>query len=409
MKSVYFKRGRWKWFLMIVAVGIGWGSLYYTQTFILEMERQERSHIKLWAMAYREISNSLGEGNINLALEVIRSNENIPAILTDATRMPTDFTILDSSLIISKSTGMIDTSMALKVMARMSAEHDPIPISYGDKVSNYIYYSDSTLLKAIRYFPYFQMGIIAIFLMVAYYAFMSSRKYEQDYLWVGMAKETAHQLGTPISSLMAWLEMLRMDADESKEETLNEIQKDIERLELITERFSKIGSVPKLDPIDVRDVLNSGLSYLRLRVSRQVEFTILMPEESIMARINPPLFNWVVENLIKNAVDAMEGKGHITITLKETPRKVILDIADTGKGIPSNKWKTIFDPGITSKKRGWGLGLSLAKRIIENYHSGKIYVKESEIGKGSTFRITMPTAAEELKLGENWIEPLGDQ
>jgi signal transduction histidine kinase len=389
-RTIYLRGGRWKWLFFAAAVGIAVSSVVYTNHFIADLEEQERNHIKLWALAYRDITSSNGEGNVNLAFEVIQSNENIPAILTDQTKMPIDFIHVDSSKILNKITQQIDTSKALKIMAQMSAIHEPIQIVSGKNTYNYIYYDNSTLLKAIEVFPFLQLAVIAIFLWIAYYAFMASRKHEQDFLWVGMAKETAHQLGTPISSLMAWLEVLRIDASDTTNETLNEVRKDIQRLELITDRFSKIGSTPQLEGHDIKRVLDEALDYLKLRVSSKVNFVVEAPQSEVWARINPPLFHWVIENIVKNAVDAMEAHGTITFHLQETPRRVYLDISDTGKGIPPSQLKSIFNPGVTSKKRGWGLGLSLVKRIVENYHSGKVFVKNSEVGKGTTFRISLP-------------------
>jgi two-component sensor histidine kinase len=389
-RSIYLRGGRWKWLFFAAAVGIAVSSVIYTNRFIADLEEQERNHIKLWALAYRDITASAGDGNVNLAFEVIRSNQNIPAILTDQAKMPIDFIHIDSSKILNSNTQQIDTSKALKIMGRMSAVHEPIQIVAGKNTYNYIYYDNSTLLKAIEVFPFLQLAVIAIFLWIAYFAFMASRKHEQDFLWVGMAKETAHQLGTPISSLMAWLEVLRIDANDTTSDTLNEVKKDIQRLELITDRFSKIGSTPQLEAHDLKRVLDEALDYLKLRVSSKVIFEVEVPQSEVWARINPPLFHWVIENIVKNAVDAMEAHGTITFQLQETPRRVYLDIVDTGKGIPASQLKSIFNPGVTSKKRGWGLGLSLVKRIVENYHNGKVFVKQSEIGKGSTFRISLP-------------------
>lgn len=389
-KSVYVQGGRWKWLFFVAAVGIAVSSVIYTNRFISDLKVQERNHIKLWALAYRDISSPTGDANINLALEVIRSNSNIPAILTDQAKMPIDFIHVDSSKIFNFKQNCIDTSKAIKIIEKMSLVHDPIQIVMGKDTYNYIYYDNSTLLKAIEVFPLLQLAVIGIFLWLAYYAFMASRKYEQDFLWVGMAKETAHQLGTPISSLMAWLEVLRLDATTNMNETLNEVKTDIQRLELITERFSKIGSTPQLEPIDVRNVIEETLAYLKLRVSSKVEFQVHLPNDEVWVQLNAPLFQWVIENIVKNAVDAMEAQGVIQFHLVETPRRIYFDITDSGKGIPMSQFKTIFNPGITSKKRGWGLGLSLVKRIVDNYHNGKVYVKSSEIGKGTTFRISLP-------------------
>jgi len=389
-RSIYLRGGRWKWLFFIAAVGIAVASVIYTNHFISDLEEQERNHIKLWALAYRDINSSAVDGNVNLAFEVIRSNQNIPAILTDQEKQPIDFIHIDSSKILDRKFQFIDTAKASNIIRRMELVHEPIQIISGKNTYNYIFYDNSTLLKAIEIFPFLQLAVIAVFLWIAYYAFMASRKHEQDFLWVGMAKETAHQLGTPISSLMAWLEVLKIDATEHTNETLKEVKKDIQRLELITDRFSKIGSTPQLDAHELNNVLEEALDYLKLRVSSKVVFSIESASPEVWARINPPLFHWVIENIVKNAVDAMEAQGAITFALQETPRRVYLDISDTGKGIPPSQIKSIFNPGVTSKKRGWGLGLSLVKRIVENYHSGKVFVKNSEVGKGTTFRISLP-------------------
>lgn len=270
----------------------------------------------------------------------------------------------------------------------MAAENQPIEVEFGDGSKSYIFYQESMLLTQLKYYPYVMFGIIGMFLMIAYLLFSTARKVEQNQVWVGMAKETAHQLGTPLSALIAWLEYLRSTGLDP--ETAIEIEKDIKRLETITERFSKIGSIPKLDNVNLIQVLNESVNYIKLRTSKNVVFTIdTGNQKEVMAKLNIPLFEWVIENLCRNAVDAMNGNGAITISLSDQTQFVYIDISDTGKGIPKSKYKTIFEPGFTTKERGWGLGLSLTKRIIENYHSGKIFVKNSEIDKGTTFRIVL--------------------
>ncbi|MCH7535190.1 MAG: HAMP domain-containing histidine kinase, partial [Bacteroidetes bacterium] len=253
--------------------------------------------------------------------------------------------------------------------------------------SQLLYYKKSTLLVQLQYYPFFQLGIISLFIIISYLAFSSSRKAEQNFVWVGMAKETAHQLGTPLSSLLAWLEILKdKGADES---TLKEIRHDVQRLETITERFSKIGATPKLHEHNVKDVISNTVSYLKSRVSDKVTFSITAEDKNITALLNAPLFEWVIENLIRNAVDAMKGEGTIKIHITPGKGTVLIDIEDNGKGIPITKQKTVFNPGYSTKQKGWGLGLSLAKRIIENYHSSHISVFKSEPGKGTTFRIAL--------------------
>jgi signal transduction histidine kinase len=255
-------------------------------------------------------------------------------------------------------------------------------------VVNYIYYTDSIIITQLRYFPFIQLVIIGLFLFISYLIFSTFRNAEQNQVWIGMAKETAHQLGTPLSSLIAWIQLL--EARGTDKETIQELNKDVKRLEVITDRFSKIGSAPELTETSIAKVMNQTIDYLRPRISKKVEFEVVQNRENdVKAMINRPLFSWVIENIIKNAVDAMNGKGKIKIEIYNEIQHVYIDITDTGKGIPASGHKAVFQPGYTTKKRGWGLGLSLAKRIIENYHSGKIFVKRSEPGAGSTFRIVL--------------------
>ena len=272
-------------------------------------------------------------------------------------------------------------------IAEMRSQNTPIAISINNNETQYIFYKDSELLTQLKYYPFFQFGVIGLFILIAYYLFSTSRKSEQNQVWVGLAKETAHQLGTPLSSLMAWVEYLKLkNVDQA---TIDELSKDVNRLEIITERFSKIGSIPKLIDENVGEVLRSTAAYLQPRISKNVIINFhFSKEERILAPLNTSLFSWVIENLIKNAVDAMQGGGTIDIFMIDQKQFVYIDISDTGHGIPKSKQKTIFEPGFTTKKRGWGLGLSLTKRIIENYHNGKIFVKQSS-ENGTVFRIVL--------------------
>lgn len=267
----------------------------------------------------------------------------------------------------------------------MAAANTPLAVELGNGEKNYIFYKDSFLLTQLKYYPFVQFGIIGLFMIIAYTLFSTARKAEQNQVWVGMAKETAHQLGTPLSSLIAWIELLK--ARGLSEESV-EIEKDVHRLETITERFSKIGSQPVLKKENLIDTLQESMNYMKTRTSKKVMFTLLGSKE-IYAPISVPLFEWVIENLLRNAVDAMEGTGAINITVSDQVQFAYIDISDTGKGIPKSQYKTIFEPGFTTKKRGWGLGLSLTQRIIENYHDGKIFVKSSELERGTTFRIVL--------------------
>lgn len=273
------------------------------------------------------------------------------------------------------------------MLREMENENAPLAIDIGSDKNYKVYYKESNLLKQIRIYPYVQFAIIGIFLIIAYIAFNTARKTEQNQVWVGMSKETAHQLGTPISSLMAWVEYLRESG--TKPEIIKELEKDVNRLELITERFSKIGSLPSLKVHTLQKVMRKSVDYLKNRASKQVQIIMDFPEGSLSVKISPPLFDWVIENLIKNALDAMGGKGTLSITMTKHGDKVYIDLTDSGKGIPKSKFKTIFQPGYSTKKRGWGLGLSLTKRIINEYHKGKIFVKESH-STGTTFRIILP-------------------
>jgi two-component sensor histidine kinase len=314
--------------------------------------------------------------------EVAVNSASVPVIYTDSTKQ----NVIQSGNV--DSSKIKDPIYLKETLAIMASQNQPIEVEFGDGSKSYIFYQESTLLTQLKYYPYVMFSIIGLFLLVAYLLFSTARRVEQNQVWVGMAKETAHQLGTPLSSLIAWLEYLKSKGLDP--ETAVEIEKDVKRLETITERFSKIGSVPKLDTVDLVKVLEDSLNYMKLRTSKNVAFSIdTNNEKEVFAQLNVPLFEWVIENLIRNAVDAMDGNGKIVITLTDQTQFVYIDIADSGKGIPKSKYKTVFEPGFTTKQRGWGLGLSLTKRIIENYHSGKIFVKNSEIDKGTTFRIVL--------------------
>ena len=276
---------------------------------------------------------------------------------------------------------------AASIIKLMEVQNTPILVDLGEGSKNYIFYEQSPLLIQLKYYPYIQFGVIGLFLLIAYVLFSTARKAEQDQVWVGMSKETAHQLGTPLSSLMAWTDYLR--ANGTDESIVNEMNRDVMRLNMITERFSKIGSQPTLQDEDICLVVKNAIDYLKTRTSKNVNYNLQMPDVEIHAQLSVPLFEWVIENICKNAVDAMDGKGELTITITDIPEGVSIDLKDSGKGISKSKFKSVFKPGFTTKKRGWGLGLSLCKRIIENYHHGKIFVLHSEENKGTTFRILL--------------------
>ena len=287
-----------------------------------------------------------------------------------------------------KVSGAGDPNYIKEQIAEMKAQHDPIEITFADNQKNYIYYKDSTILTQLKYYPYFQLLVIALFLFVSYLAFSTSRKAEQNQVWVGMAKETAHQLGTPLSSLIAWLEIIKGKSPD--DEFVIELEKDVQRLSTITDRFSKIGSAPALKKENLTTVIENAIGYIRTRSSSKVIFSLENAQQyDVEAPLNIALFDWVLENIFKNAIDAMSGEGNIHVKITDQQQFAYIDISDTGKGIPKSKYKDVFKPGFTSKSRGWGLGLSLSKRIVEEYHEGQIFVKSSELNKGTTFRIVL--------------------
>ncbi|MCB0793445.1 MAG: HAMP domain-containing histidine kinase [Flavobacteriales bacterium] len=317
--------------------------------------------------------------------ETVMNTASVPVIFTDSTRAQViEFGNVDSSIV-------RDPALLEEQLKAMSAANPPIEIDLAGQGRSFIYFQESRVVTQLRYFPYVQLVIIGLFLLVSYALFSIFRNAEQNQVWVGMAKETAHQLGTPLSSLMAWMQLLRSKGVDKG--TIEEMEKDLDRLEVITERFSKIGSAPDLTPEKLYHTLRATVLYLRPRLPSKAQVEVLQPGDAdLLAPLNRPLFSWVIENLIRNAIDAMEGDGSLTIEIVPEGNKVHVDVSDTGKGIPTAQHRTVFSPGYTTKKRGWGLGLSLSKRIIEQYHGGKIFVKRSTPGKGTTFRITLDRA-----------------
>jgi len=314
--------------------------------------------------------------------EVVLNSASVPVIITDHTQKK----VIAFGNIPQKK--MADSAYVEKILSSMSRQNKPIRVDLADTGTRYIFYQDSFLLTQLRYYPFVQLAVISLFLLIAYLLFSYARKSEQNQVWVGMAKETAHQLGTPLSSMVAWVELLKLKGID--QETVSEIEKDVQRLETVTERFSKIGSAAQLEMTNVVKVIDDMISYIRSRISAKVNFILTpAPPAEVVIPLNMQLFEWVIENLLKNAVDAMEGNGTIHIDITQDVDHIHIDVSDTGKGIPKSRYKTIFNPGFTSKQRGWGLGLTLSRRIIENYHSGKIYVKSSAINKGTTFRIIL--------------------
>lgn len=381
--ELYHKKRRWNTFLVVVALFIGVASFHYTNWLAQNMAAEEQRSVAMWAEATRLLTTPSPNADENLAflLNILESNTDIPIIFTDSQR----------HIINSANIGYPENRkepVLSRELRKMIEEKAPIEIVVSETEKQYIYYRDSRILQNLKYFPLIQISVISVFAFFAYLMFNASKKAEQNQVWVGMSKETAHQLGTPISSLMAWVELLR--AQDINPELIAEFEKDINRLERITERFSKIGSKPELLSEDLRKTVVSSITYLQSRTSQKVHYKMEFPENmSYVTPHNPALISWVIENLCKNAIDAMGNSGKITLSLQQTDAQILFDIADNGKGIPKSQFKTIFEPGFTTKARGWGLGLSLAKRIIENYHRGKIFIKHSELGKGTTFRIVL--------------------
>ncbi len=358
------------------------------------MEREEAAQFELWVKVTERTMFLYDNDNYTSIVEAVRKNIKTPVILTDSIGRVTSSSGLDSTkTMYADNTKLVyDSLYFVRQLAKMKSQHLATPIAIlGEKY--YAYYKDSFILTQLRFFPYIQMGVIFLFLLTAYAAFSSARKDEQDQVWVGMAKETAHQLGTPISSLMAWVELMKSKFDAEDDPLIAEMENDIRRLEVITDRFSKIGSKPMLEDHVVFTVIANFIEYFRVRTSDKVIFSIT-GDEQVRALLNVPLFDWVTENLLKNAANAIDNEGSISVNIIENLAKeqVFIDVTDSGRGIPRSKFDAVFQPGFTTRKRGWGLGLSLTKRIIENYHGGEIFVKDSEIGKGTTFRIILKSS-----------------
>ncbi|MFA5327760.1 MAG: HAMP domain-containing sensor histidine kinase [Prolixibacteraceae bacterium] len=379
----YFKKRRWKILLLLLAVVIGVGAFLYTNWLVKNMAKEERKSVELWAEATQKLASYDIDSNADITFlnDILVRNTTIPIIITDSLDHIGDtrniaFTEKNKDKVLRRE------------LRKMKEENDPIKIIVSESETQYLYYRDSILLENLKYYPLVQFAVVFLFILVAYIAFNSSRNSEQNQVWVGMSKETAHQLGTPISSLMAWVELLKMQNID--ENLIQEFEKDTQRLEKITERFSKIGSIPELIPTDVSETIRSTVEYLKTRSSGKIKFILdFDTDREYIAPINASLFSWVIENLCKNAIDAMNNNGTIQVSIAEKNGQMSIEVSDTGKGISKAYFKTVFQPGFTTKKRGWGLGLSLAKRIVENYHKGKIFLKQSEINKGTTFKIML--------------------
>ena len=390
MANIY-NSGKWiKYAFLLAAILIAIISSIAFDSLIKKLADEERQKMEVWGDATRAAISQDPSINMALMLKIIEGNTSIPVFLCDAN----DSIIAYKNIIFPEHN---KDTFKRKKLEELKNKNEPIIIDLGGGTYQYIYYDDSILLKQLLLYPYAQLIIVIIFISVAFTAILSFKKAEQNKIWAGLSKETAHQLGTPISSLMAWTEYLQAKGTEPA--VLYEIEKDIKHLQRVAERFSKIGSIPHAEPQNIVFLLQNSIEYMQTRISSKVQIDMVNPpQKAVFAAVDKVLFSWVIENLIKNAVDAMEGQGHISINISDTDEKKIrIDVSDTGKGIPKSKFNTIFNPGYTTKKRGWGLGLSLAKRIITSSHKGKIIVKNSEMGKGSTIRIVLPKKGNEHK------------
>lgn len=375
-----------KIWLIVIAIVIAIGSLLSSNYLINDLKHEEANNMDVWAEAMKSLNNADETTDLNLVLKVMDGNKYIPIIVLDKEGAVQTSRNLDRDF-----DEDYDSIPEIQSMATsMRSNGHSIRIYNDGSLDDYveICYDDSLMLRRLTVFPYVQLLVVLIFVLIALFALFSSMKAEQNKVWVGLSKETAHQLGTPISSLMAWVEMLKDSYP--GDEMLPEMEKDVKRLERIAERFSKIGSIPEPKDTDICEVIDRVVSYMNKRISNKVVITAHIEKAPVLVKMVPSLFEWVLENLCKNAVDAMNGSGKIDIYLQEHSQMVTLEVVDTGKGMTKSSFKDVFKPGYTTKKRGWGLGLSLAKRIVEEYHKGKIFVKCSEIGKGTTFRIEMP-------------------
>lgn len=372
---------------MVISLAIVVAFLYISNNIVNDLAEQERERMQIWADATKEIITA---EDIEFPMSIITANSNIPVMLTDETSTiildSRNFDLPDDS---DPSSPANEKFLNAKLES-LKKTNNVIHIALDDGSSQYVYYEDSSLLKKLNYFPYIQVTIMVVFILIVYFAVMSTKKAEQNKVWVGLSKETAHQLGTPISSLMAWMELLKsLGVDD---DTVKEMNKDVDRLSTIASRFSKIGSRPNMETVDMNEVVAHSSSYMSTRISPHIKFSVDIDPNPAPVMMSAPLFEWVMENLIKNAVDAMSGSGSISVTTGREKERAFVEVADTGKGIARKNFKNVFNPGFTTKKRGWGLGLTLAKRIIEEYHGGKIFVKQSEPGVGTTFRIEFQMA-----------------
>lgn len=392
----YNTKQAWKIILLIFAVAIGIASLLYSNYLVKSLSKSERTKAEVWAMSTRSIMTMPDVDDEFISfVYAVRDSLSLPAIITDKADSIIFWRDLDSTKTNFRLEDSLKTELSYaphyfqKELRKMKNSHAPIVLNLDNGEKWFVYYHDSKALRNLRIFPYIQLSLIAIFLIIAYYVFNSIKRSEQNLVWVGMAKEAAHQLGTPISSLMGWIELIKIKFDADDDQVVNEMERDVTRLEVVADRFSKIGSKPVLTNHNVYEVIRNYVEYFKIRTSEKITFNI-SGDSHVEAMLNIPLFDWIIENLLKNAINAIDTEGNISIVIKENLAKeeIFIDISDTGKGIPKSNFEAIFQPGFTTRQRGWGLGLSLTKRMVK-YHKGQIFVKESEIGKGTTFRIVL--------------------
>lgn len=375
----------WRTALAVIAIAIVTGTIFYSQYLSKKIAADERRKVNVWVQSLKTRSTTTDQSALELTNIITSENKDIPIIGTDEKDNPlNEYLNIDTNLI------KADSNYLRNLVAKFKSQHEPITVEISKEPLYYnkYYYGDSKLLQEVRYYPIIQLIIVALFILITLITISTRNKSTQNQVWAGMAKETAHQIGTPLSSLQGWVEMLK-DSPQNKK-IANEMAKDVDRLKLVSDRFGKIGSTPQLEEKNVVVQVESMVAYIKRRASDKVNFSVTSFGETVIAAmINAPLFDWVIENLLKNALDAMDGKGSIGVTIKNETASVVIDVTDSGKGISAANISKVFKPGFTTKKRGWGLGLSLSKRIIEQYHKGELFVKHSETGRGTTFRIVL--------------------
>ena len=383
------KRNNLKWFLIFISFMIVSLIIWNTYEFFQKVKEDERTKMELWAEAQKTFTTSDIDAELPLVLEIFSKNTTIPLILTDQNNNILNYNNIEEEEFKKQS---------IRLLEKFKNQNVPIIIQYDTDKFQYLYYGNSPLLTQLTYYPFALLLVIFLFLALIASYFRTNKMSAQNKLWAGMAKETAHQIGTPLSSLLGWIEIMR--ADNLDEQTVTEVEKDVNRLQTIADRFSKIGSEPALEKIDVVEQTKDSYEYLKSRFSNQVEFSITTPDYPLYLMLNPVLHSWTIENLIKNAVDAMKGKGKIHVAIEDDVKFIKIKVEDSGKGIPKNEFKKVFEPGFTTKKRGWGLGLSLTKRIVEEYHNGRIKVFESEIGKGTIMQVSFKQSSQSIEFGD---------